>query len=174
VIYKKKLVGWLEENDVLAVNVLVNGKSWKNINFPESIVSKSDLRFSALFHVLGSEIHSGISNGSPKFNINLKLTASVEDINHDTEVNDSGTITQMEHAAAEQIERRIKGSLDHFQKVLKIDIIGFSDYFRQHHPKEWKTIQKDWEKIYPTIPVQVQVSVKIEKSGMTTSVRETN
>ncbi|KRF31636.1 Ger(x)C family spore germination protein [Paenibacillus sp. Soil787] len=172
VVYKEKFVGWLKGNDVLVVNLLSNRKSWGNLQFPESIKSKSDLRFSAIFHVTGSEIHSGFNNGSPKLNINLTLTASVEDVNHATEVTNSGTIVKMEYAAAKQIEKKIRASLDHFQKVLKVDIIGFSDYFFQHHPKEWKTIQRDWENIYPSIPIQVHVSVKIEKSGMITSVKE--
>ncbi|MBA2939628.1 Ger(x)C family spore germination protein [Paenibacillus sp. CGMCC 1.16610] len=170
VIYKEKLVSWLNGNDVLVVNILTNKKIWRNLEFPENIESKSGLDFTSVFHVSNSEIHSEFSNGNPVIRINMKLDAAVESVNQDTKVLDSANINQMEKAAAEHIEKVIKTTLSYFQKDLKVDIIGFSDVLIQHYPNEWKVIQKDWENIYPTMPIQTHVSVKIERAGMTTSI----
>jgi spore germination protein KC len=170
VIYKEKLVGWLNGEDVLVVNILTNKKIWRSLEFPENIESNSGLDFTSLFHVTNSEIHAEFISGMPVMKVNMKIDATVESVSQETNVIDSETIKQMEKAASEHTRQVLKTSLDHFQKDLKVDIIGFSDILMQHHPDKWKVIQKDWEQIYPTIPIQIQVSVQLDKAGMTTSI----
>lgn len=170
VIYKEKLAGWLDGNDVLVVNILSNRKIWRNLEFPENIESTSGLDFTSIFHVSNSEIHSEFISGLPVMKVIMKIHATVESVNQETNVLDSETIKQMEKAAAEHIRQVLETSLNHFQKDMKVDIIGFSDILMQHHPNEWKVIQKEWENIYPTTPVQIHVSVKLDKAGMTTSI----
>ncbi|SDW10055.1 Ger(x)C family spore germination protein [Paenibacillus sp. CF384] len=172
VIYKQKFAGWAEGNDVLILNSLSKRKVWKNIEFNDVVHSKNGTVFSALFHEKDLEIHGDIQNGKPQMSVYLKYTASVEDINDDSDVGDSNVISQMEQAASGHLEKKIKKSLAFFQKKMKIDVFGFSDYYSQYHPKAWKTIQKDWETLYPLIPIQVHVTVLFEKSGMTTSIKE--
>jgi len=169
-LYKEKLVGWLNGKDVLVVNILTNRKIWRNLEFPENIELASGLHFTSVFHVSSSEIHSEFRNGSPVIRVSMKLNAAVESVNQDTKVLDAAKINQMEKAASDHIEKAITTSLSHFQKDLKIDIIGFSNVLRQHHPKEWKVIQKEWDNIYPIMPIQTHVSVKIQRAGMTTSI----
>lgn len=170
IIYKEKLVDWLNGKEVLVVNILTNKKIWRSLEFPENIESDSGLHFTSVFHVSSSEIHSEFSNGNPVISLNMKLDAAVESVNQDTKVLDSVKINQMEKAASDYIEKEITTSLNHFQKDLKIDIIGFSNVLIQHHPNEWKVIQKEWDHIYPTMPIQTHVSVKIQRAGMTTSI----
>ncbi|WP_127493696.1 Ger(x)C family spore germination protein [Paenibacillus glycanilyticus] len=172
VIYKQKFAGWVDGNDVLILNSLSKRKVWKDIEFNDVIHSKNGSVFSALFHEKDLDIHGDIQNGRPKMSVYLKYTASVEDINKDSDVGDASVISQMEQAASSHLEEKINKSLAFFQKNLKIDVLGFSDYYSQYHSKAWKTMQKDWETLYPMIPIQVHVTVLIEKSGMTTYIKE--
>ncbi|REE91644.1 Ger(x)C family germination protein [Paenibacillus taihuensis] len=172
VIYKQKFAGWVDGNDVLILNSLSKKKVWKDIEFNDVIHSKNGSVFSALFHEKDLEIHGDIQNGRPKMSVYLKYIASVEDVNKDSDVGDSRVILQMEQAASIHLEKKIKKSLAFFQKKLKIDVLGFSDYYSQYHSKAWKTMQKDWETLYPMIPIQVHVTVLFEKSGMTTFIKE--
>ncbi|OAS21538.1 Ger(x)C family spore germination protein [Paenibacillus oryzisoli] len=170
VIYKEKLVDWLDGNDVVMVNILSNKKIWRSLEFPGDIKLESDIHFTSIFHVSDSAIHSEFVNGLPVMKIDMKLNASIESVNRDMNVIDSETIKQMERAATEHIEESLRASLDHLQKNLKVDILGFSEIMIQHQPNEWKSIQKEWEDIFPTIPIQIHASVKIDKAGMTTSI----
>ncbi|MCM3629103.1 Ger(x)C family spore germination protein [Paenibacillus glycanilyticus] len=172
VIYKQKFAGWLEGNDVWTLNALSGKKYWRNIEFNEVINSNDGLEFSALFHVKESKIQGNIQNGSPRLSIYLKFSASVEDLNEETDVGDSGVTLQMERAASNYLEKSVEKSLKHFQKDLKIDVLGLSDYYLQYHPAAWKLIEKDWESLYPMIPVKVHVAVQFEKYGMSTSIKE--
>ncbi|MCK9858678.1 Ger(x)C family spore germination protein [Paenibacillus sp. ATY16] len=172
VIYKQKFAGWVEGNDVLTFNTLSKRKVWKDIEFNDVIHSKNGSEFSALFHEKDLEIHGDVQNGSPKMSVYLKYTASLEDVNEDSDIGDSSVILQMEQAASRHLEKKINKSLAFFQKKLKIDVLGFSDYYSQYHSKAWRTMQKDWETLYPMIPIQVHVTVLFEKSGMTTSIQE--
>ncbi|MBO7744446.1 Ger(x)C family spore germination protein [Paenibacillus sp. MWE-103] len=172
VIYKQKLAGWVEGSDVLTLTALSKKKFWRNIEFNEVIHSNDGSEFSALFHEKVSEIHGDIQNGSPRLSVTLKFSASVEDVNEDSDVGESRIILQMEQAASRYLEKKIKMSLKHFQQNLKIDVLGLSEYYMQYHPQAWETIHKDWEELYPTIPIQVHVTVMFDKSGMTTSIKE--
>ncbi|MBP3965054.1 Ger(x)C family spore germination protein [Paenibacillus lignilyticus] len=172
IIYKQKFAGWVDGNDVLTLNALSKNRFWRTMEFNEVINSNDGLKFSALFHEKDSEISGDIQNGRPKLSLYLKFSASVEDVNEDIDVGDSSVIIQMEQAASNHLEEKIRRSLLHFQKDLKIDVLGFSDYYMQHHPQAWKTIQKDWETLYPKIPIQVHVTVLFDKSGMTTYIKE--
>ncbi|MNL76712.1 hypothetical protein D3C87_2027260 [compost metagenome] len=64
------------------------------------------------------------------------------------------------------MEKLIQKSLNHLQKDLKVDVLGFSELFKQHHPHEWNRIKNNWHEIYPTIPIQTNVHVAIEKIGL--------
>jgi spore germination protein KC len=170
VIYKERLVGWLDGKDIVVVNILSNKKIWRNLEFPENIKSKSDLDFTSIFHVINSEIQSEFRNGMPVMKIIMKFNVTVESVKQNIDVTNSEVIKQMEEAATEHMEQALKNSMDHFQRDLKVDILGFSDILIQHQPTGWKTIQKEWGNIYPTVPIEIHASVIIDKAGMTTSI----
>ena len=47
-----------------------------------------------------------------------------------------------------------------------IDIIGLGDNFYRKYPVKWeKNYKEKWEEIFPDVPVDIKVNVKIEKAG---------
>jgi Ger(x)C family germination protein len=162
---KGKLVGWLKGKDVLSIHLLTKKKEWENLEFPESVPFKSS-EVTLLMKVADRSMHSSQTNGKPSLVIDLHLTATIVDMNQSLPIADPATLGQLERAAAEHIKKSVKDSLTYFQNGLKVDVIGFSDYFTQYHPNEWKKIKSDWTNVYPTIPVTVNVVVNILNLGM--------
>ncbi|TFE28593.1 Ger(x)C family spore germination protein [Cohnella luojiensis] len=165
VFYKGKFIDWLDGNDTITVHLLSKKSRWKELEIAEVIHFQS-LKLSVFYHVSNSVIHSSFVQGTPKMNIDIQLNATMGNMDHNLNLNRREVILQLEQAAARQMAAKIQKSIDHFQKGLKVDVLGFSDRFIQYHPKGWTMLKKDWDAVYPTIPVQVHVSVKIEQLGM--------
>ncbi|MBB3153696.1 Ger(x)C family germination protein [Paenibacillus endophyticus] len=159
-----KWVGWLDEQDVLVVHLLSDKSKWKNLTFSESFPFH-DSNVTLHFKLDKQSIQCRDTDG-PTVDIHLSLTSTVGEIEHYLSVDKLDTIIQLEHAASTFLENKIKHSLSHFQKDLNVDVIGFSDLFYQHYPKEWAALKHKWSDIYPTIPVQAHVTVKIDKLGL--------
>ncbi|MFD0697978.1 Ger(x)C family spore germination protein [Paenibacillus sp. GCM10027628] len=163
---KGKFIGWMGGKDVIVVQLLADNAIWKKIEFTESVDFKST-RITVLYRVSKKTLHSKMDGGNPHFDIEVKLNAIIGDMNQHLAVTNRDTIRQLEQAAAKQVELMIKDSLKYFQKDLNVDVLGFSDYLRRNHAKDWKRIESEWESIYSEMPIQVHVDVKFEKLGMT-------
>jgi hypothetical protein len=57
-------------------------------------------------------------------------------------------------------------AVNKIQKEFETDIIGIDRYLRQRHPDLWKTVEKDWQEIFPNIDIDVSTNVKIRRVGL--------
>jgi spore germination protein KC len=165
VINKGKLVDWLDGDEVRVVHLFSEKSQWKDFEFTETVDFKST-KVTIYFKVADRIIRSNFAQGKPNLDIKLNLKATLGEMNHHLAVSDTNTLMELEQAASKHVERMMDKSLNHFQKGLKVDLLGFSDYFIQYHPKSWEKLKNEWEDVYPTMPIQVHAVVRIEKLGM--------
>lgn len=166
---KGRFIDWLEGEEVLVVHLLSQKRQWKDLEFIETVDFKST-KVTLLFQVAKQAISSSLSDGSPKLDIYLNFKANLSETNHRLTINKQHNLVELEQAASTHMENIIRNSLNRFQKELKVDLTGFSDYFIQFHPIEWKKMKNEWMDIYPTIPINVHVDVKIDTLGMIQSI----
>jgi spore germination protein KC len=165
---KGKLVGWLNGDEVLVVRLLSEKRKWNDLEFTRIVDFKSS-KVTLLYNVSKKVIHSSYDKGDPKLAINLSLISKMGEADHPLNLSNPETILQLEQSASKDVEKMINTCLTHFQKELKVDVIGFSDLFIQYHPKKWRTLRQEWDSVYPTIPIQVHATVKLESLGMSQS-----
>ncbi|KRE64763.1 Ger(x)C family spore germination protein [Paenibacillus sp. Soil750] len=165
VINKDKMTDWLKGSDVLVVHLLAEKKKWNSLIFNETIPYNSN-KVTLFFKVKKKFIQSNFVDGKPSIDIHLDLTSTIGEIAKPLPFANPDTIDQLEQEASKVIEKLIQKSLNHLQKELKVDVLGFSELFKQHHPYEWNRIKNNWNEIYPTIPIQTNVHVAIEKIGL--------
>lgn len=77
-------------------------------------------------------------------------------------------LEEMQDTAARHIKQDADKVIEKLQKEFGADAIFVSDHLRKYHPKLWKEIQNDWEKIFPQIDIEVNVKVSIRRRGLTT------
>jgi len=55
-----------------------------------------------------------------------------------------------------------------FDKSIEInaDIFGFGEMLHKKYSKEWKTLKDNWDEIYPTIKLNINVETKIIKTDL--------
>ena len=60
------------------------------------------------------------------------------------------------------------------ERELGLDFLGIGRHIEQKNPKYWKTVKDQWEQKIPDFPVSLDVQVKINHSGMSSSSVTTN
>lgn len=54
-------------------------------------------------------------------------------------------------------------------RLLKADVFGFGDAVHQQYPRQWQSMKKDWERIFPTIHLSIKVNTVLKRVGEITS-----
>lgn len=83
------------------------------------------------------------------------------------EIDSVEILQDMQNKAAENEKKHLERTISKVQKELKADLFSIGDYIYKFHPKLWKEIEKDWDKIYPEIDIEVDVKVLIRRRGIT-------
>lgn len=76
-------------------------------------------------------------------------------------------VNEAEDAFAKAIKARVKKKIIKAQKQLRADIFGFGPEIHLSHPKQWKTMEHQWETIFPEVAVNIETKVTIARTGMT-------
>ena len=106
-------------------------------------------------------------------NIKIRLDLAMEGHIHsytlkeEANVNTQQDNKDMEREAAKVVEKEMNQAVNKIQKDLKADVLFIGDYLSKFHPKLWREIEKDWDELYPDIEIEVNVTVKIRRRGLT-------
>ncbi|MDD9268449.1 Ger(x)C family spore germination protein [Paenibacillus sp. GCM10023248] len=162
---KGKFVDWLKGKDTIAVYLLSKKREWSKLEFPV-MVQFNSTNVTILMQFPKKTLQFRQTDEGMTLEIDVSLKAALMDMDHPLQLSRPGALEQLEKAASEEVEQMLAGSLNHFQKELKVDVLGFSDYIRQHHPREWSRMKDNWDELYPAIPVHIHVNVQFSRIGM--------
>ncbi|MGO4734205.1 Ger(x)C family spore germination protein [Paenibacillus sp. 2KB_22] len=77
-------------------------------------------------------------------------------------------LRELEKDFAELAEQQIRQVLSKLQHTYKVDVGEFRDSLRIKHPKTWKKVKDDWDKIFSTVPITYEVKTTITNPGSST------
>lgn len=77
-------------------------------------------------------------------------------------------LRELEKDFAELAEQQIRQVLYKLQHTYKVDVADFRDSLRIKHPKTWKKVKGDWDKIFSTVPITYEVKTTITNPGSST------
>lgn len=161
-----KLKNWLSKEDTLSIHIIVNKKYWRGLEFAEYVPFK-DINVGMRMRVAKRSMKLVQMNGKPGIAIRIGLIGTVTSIDNRVVLSNPTRLRELENESGRYMEKQLKRSIDRFQRQLKTDIVGFSDYIRQYHPHYWRQISKGWvTDIYPAMPIRVHVDVAIPTTGM--------
>ncbi len=76
-------------------------------------------------------------------------------------------IKNIESTLEKKLEKSMKRTIKKMQKDLNADLIGLGKHISQFHPKLWKTIENDYQAIFPHIEIVPDIEVQIRRRGLT-------
>ncbi len=101
------------------------------------------------------------SGGKLKVTLQIETEAFVDESEADTDLLDEKTIGKIEQKAQEMIKEKTENVIRKVQKEYNSDIFGFGEMIYKKDLTLWKQLKPQWDKIFPTIQVEVQSQVKI-------------
>lgn len=168
------LLGYFTEDEMIGFNFIVGDTKRGLITFqtPEG--------FKAGKSVIGSEgeytsieilksktkITIKIIEDKIHLDLNIKLRAALNEEEKPIDLIETGIMDVIEKACSKEVEKIISKTLNKGQKEFKNDNFSIGVAVHQQHPKLWKKIEKDWNKIFPDITYSINVKTDIVKTGI--------
>lgn len=102
-----------------------------------------------------------------KFNIDVQLEGQLKGYYIGSDIFSEGEIEKIQDDFNDVIERKCEKSARIIQEQHTIDAIGLRDYVEKFRPELYKRIKDDWEEVYKNANIDVTVSTKARRLGIT-------
>jgi spore germination protein KC len=116
-----------------------------------------------------SELIPKIEDGKWKMTIKVKTKDDVIVNGSNLNLMNPKIISILQKDLENAIKQRLNQTLEKMQKEMKVDVFSFSEEFHRKYPKEWKKVKKDWDKIFPSVDVTLDVKAYIRRPGLSTT-----
>jgi spore germination protein KC len=162
---KDKLLGWLNEEESKGYNYILN-----NVKSTVGHVSCPNGGNIAL-EVIHSEakIKGYVSNQIPRLKLDLRSVQDVGEVECRIDLTQVATFQDLEQRAQKELLRILNQTIDVVQTKYKVDIFGFGNAIHRSDPKAWKWLKKDWDKHFAEASIDVNVQLKIKRTGTITN-----
>ncbi|WP_068781238.1 MULTISPECIES: Ger(x)C family spore germination protein [unclassified Paenibacillus] len=162
ILNKDKFAGWLNSNEVRSYQWVigtVRAGNYLTVNDKENQVFTT-------FEVknMRSIIKPHIRNGDPYFTIRIIVEGN---IGEDSILPNStpGDLRKIEQMLNQNIRHDADTVIQKLQKEIGLDIFGFGEQLRRHKYAYWKQHEQDWENLFRTVDVNVEVETSIRRIG---------
>lgn len=159
---KGKLAGWVKGPQA-------RGISWINNKVKSTIVNLDcETKKDALaIEILRSntKIKGEVKGERPLIRIQIEGIGVVGEAMCPVDISKSAEIRKLEQLWNEETEHDVMAAVKTAQK-LKTDVLGFGAAVERANPKAWKKMEKDWDRIFATCKVEVNVESTIRRTGM--------
>lgn len=175
VIYHRRYVMDLTREEIVPYQILKKiGKSEAEIIFsiPFDQAEKEDQANTAVQVVVKKRKEKvAIENGNPTLSLDLIMNATVLETGTNENLRTDEAYEEILKKVSSQIRERTESLLAKAQRENKIDIFDFSGLIHRQEKKYWRENEKNWDTIYPQIPVHLSVEWHMVRNGMITQIR---
>lgn len=157
-----KLVGWLSEEESKAYNYIAD-KVKSTIGTVQCPGGEGLLNF----EVIRSEtkMKGKVNDGKPSIDLTVRIEQNIGEVACEIDLTKIEIIDKLERLSEEKIRNFITKAIKKTQSKYGADIFGFGEAIHREDPKAWEKLQKNWKTEFPKLPVQVNVEVRIKRTG---------
>ncbi|WP_028784400.1 Ger(x)C family spore germination protein [Thalassobacillus devorans] len=163
VFQKDHLAGWLTENQSKGYSYIVD----KVHSSAEFVPCKDADKGGITLEVFDStsSMEAVVQAGNPKVTISINIEAGIAEVECPLKLSETAVIHQVEKQFEKRMNNMVTGTVEVLQQDLKSDVLGFGELIHRTDKTYWKTVQEDWENIFPDVETDVKVNVKIKRTG---------
>ncbi|MED4015899.1 MULTISPECIES: Ger(x)C family spore germination protein [Sutcliffiella] len=157
------LIHWLDGRDARGYNWVVDNVTSTVVNLDCEARPGGNIAIELIRSrtIIKTEIH----NGAPIVNMSVTGEGNIGELSCPIDLLEPTNILKLEKQLNEEIKGEIERTVNIIQE-LGIDSFGFGSEFHRQHPKEWKELKNNWDEIFPTVKVNVEVDGFIRRTGM--------
>lgn len=165
---EEKFAGWLNAKESLGWS-WITGKRLKTYKTTKSSDKASseeiaDYRISKSKSSIKPEIH----DDKPVIEVNVGVKVTLVKGKQSSDLLTPDELNLMQKELSDSIRNDIETSLKRAQKELKTDIFGFGFAFYRKYPGQWHSrYEGEWDRLFPDIPIIVNVDAKVINTGTT-------
>lgn len=156
-----KLIGWLNQNDSIGYNFILN-------NIKSTV---GDLACPGggkmVIEVIRSDtkVKGFVEKGKPRIEVKSRIEANVGEMACHLDLTKTNNIAEIEKIASKRVQDLMNQTVSKVQKLYKVDIFGFGEAVHRANATAWKAWKKDWDAQFAKLPVDCKVEVKIRRLG---------
>ena len=158
-----KMVGKLEENDLIVSQLLTNNLN--TTNYVVADIEKPDKKVTInLQENTTPKISVKIEKDKPKINIKLNLEAKLISTGSTANYNQHENKEKLTNTIKESLEKDINNYLYKITKEYKTDIAGFGKIAKQNY-LTWNEFEKiNWLEIFPNSEYNIEININLNTS----------
>jgi Ger(x)C family germination protein len=163
VIKENRLVGWLDEDETVGLRFLAREVR------AGMVVPVSVDQVKKVFRLAGVRIHCWpqLVNGEMRIVYNVWVEGDLGEDHHRHRGFDIEYLQEIEEKVAAQIKIWMRTALARLQQEYQADVVGLGRQVEKRFPGWWKEAKDKWEEeLFPYIPVDINVSAYIRRSGV--------
>jgi len=159
---KDRMIAWLNEEESKGVSDLTNRLDSTVMELACGNNEKLGIE------VIRSQtkVKGRVKDGKPEIEVTIRREANIGDVECQIDLTKSKTLYDLEKAMEQKVKSNVERALRKAKK-LNSDIFGFGEAIHRADPNYWQTAKKDWDKHFPSLPVQIKVDAKIRQMGTT-------
>ena len=165
IIKKDKLLGYLGETDTKSLLWIQN--ELKGGIYPVKDAAGTKTNVSLEIFKSKTRIKPEMSEGVPIIRINILTDVNIGEIMGKEDFISEKGRGLLEKDAEAKIKKDIEDLIEKAQKKYKSDFLGFGENIKRSMPSVWKSIEKEWNGIFPDIETRVEVDIRIRGSATT-------
>jgi germination protein, Ger(x)C family len=156
-----KLVGWLNEIESRGYSFIHN-----DVHNTVGIIDCPDGGKISL-EVIRSKTtpKARMINGKPEIHLGIRTEVSIGEVMCKIDLTQKSSIYELEHQGEETVKSFVGNTINKVQGSYKVDIFGFGDVVHRTYPAYWKEVQNEWDSVFRTMPVKLDVVVNIRQTG---------
>ncbi|OMD36069.1 Ger(x)C family spore germination protein [Paenibacillus odorifer] len=114
-----------------------------------------------------SSFHSSIDkSGTPMIEVKIGVDANIGEVDVPIDVTNPKVFLQIERLYTQAVHDEALATIKLMQQQ-KSDIFGFGEVVHRDHPKQWRTLKRDWNEVtFPMIEVKVKVEAYLRNTGL--------
>ncbi|MBD1382203.1 Ger(x)C family spore germination protein [Metabacillus arenae] len=157
----KKLVGFLSEEEI-------GGISWITAKGKGGLVKTYDEEKKQLivYEILSmkSRIKPMVQGNEISFDVKIKSEGRITEdwLYPGNAIDNDRFLKAAEKEVEGKVRRMVEETLTKIQKEYEADVAGFGTQLGIHYPRVWEKVEKDWDKEFSQVPVNLNVKINIK------------
>ncbi|NBD23729.1 Ger(x)C family spore germination protein [Paenibacillus glycinis] len=112
------------------------------------------------------KIDLAVDGTDVKVKIKLRGQGSLIENNTPLDVSRPKNLELAQRALEASVEKQVRDALFKIQKKCKTDSLGLGQEIYRNRPKQWKSLKRQWDTVFPRVDVTVDAELSLNGAGM--------
>ena len=168
-IFKKdKLLGWTDNDENEAINILNNKTDGIYIK------TKCEDNY-VISYIKGLKTKTKIDIDNNKVKVDITGDGTILEANCNIDLKDPKVTEELEANIKKRMEEIINKGTNLVQKELNSDVLGYGMLVHKKNPKKWKEIKNNWDEIFKNLEIEPNIKINIKSKGsLIQTIKEAN